>query len=270
MRTSVLGLAAVSLATLAAPAFAQDAAAAPASPFTVTGGATLTSDYRFRGISQTNKRFALQGTLGVSHSSGFYVGTWGSSIDDYVAGGSDQEIDLYAGYKKTYGGTTVDSGVLYYYYPGSSSIARSLDGPSVNSDFFEPYINASHSFGPLGVKVGGNFSWKQHALAYTGPTSGIYHGRSSGIYGYAELSAAVPDTGFTVTGHLGRSFRRNYITFGEHYTDWSVTAAYTWKALTFSAAYVDTNKDLASYPAGGGINRNVSKGGAVGAVAVAF
>lgn len=263
MRTSILGLAAVSLAAIAAPAFAQDAAAAPASPFTVTGGATLTSDYRFRGLSQTNKRFAIQGTLGVSHSSGFYVGTWGSSIDDYIASGGDQEIDLYAGYKKTYGGTTVDSGVLYYYYPGSSSISHSLGGPTVKSDFFEPYINASHSFGPIGVKVGGNFSWKQHGLAYT-------KDRNGGIYGYAELSAAVPNTGFTVTGHVGHSFLRNYITFGQHYTDWSATAAYTWKALTFSAAYVDTNKDLASYPAGGGINRNVSKGGVVGAVAVGF
>jgi len=76
MRTSLIALATVSLISIAAPAFADDAAAAPASPFTVTGGATLTSDYRFRGISQTNKRFAIQGTLGVSHSSGFYVGTW--------------------------------------------------------------------------------------------------------------------------------------------------------------------------------------------------
>ncbi len=253
MRTFVLGLAAVSLAALAAPAFAQDAAA-PASPITVTGGATLTSDYRFRGLSQTNKRFAIQGTLGVSHESGFYVGTWGSSIDDYVAGGSDQEIDLYGGYKKTFGGTTVDSGLLYYYYPGSGG---------GNSDFFEPYINASHSFGPLGVKVGGNFAWKQHGLAATKE-------RNGGIYGYAELSAAIPNTGLTVTGHLGRSFKKNYITFGERYTDYSLTAAYTFKALTFSAAYVDTNKNLASYPAGGGPNRNISKGGFVGAVAAAF
>ena len=259
MRNSVLGLAAVSLAALAAPAFAQDAAAAPASPFTVTGGATLTSDYRFRGISQTNKRFAIQGTLGVSHESGFYVGTWGSSIDDYVAGGSDQEIDLYAGYKKTYAGTTVDSGVLYYYYPGSGG---------GNSDFFEPYINASHSFGPVGVKVGGNFAWKQHGLAYIDPDSLKVHDRSTGLYGYGELSAAVPNTGVTITGHLGRSFKDNYITFGQHYTDWSATAAYTWKALTFSAAYVDTDGKKNDFLTGTG--RNPVKGGFVGAVSAAF
>jgi uncharacterized protein (TIGR02001 family) len=247
---------------LAAPVSAQDAAAAPAdtappSAFTVTGGATLISDYRFRGLSQTDKRFAVQGTLGVAHSSGFYVGTWGSSIDDYIANGSDQEVDLYAGYKKTVNGTTVDGGLLYYYYPG---------GGSANTDFFEPYLNATHTFGPVTAKVGGNFSWSQHGLYNGDPNKQ----RSAGAYGYAELSAAIPTTGVTVTGHLGHSFVRNYITFDSHYTDWSVTAAYSWKALTFSAAYVDTDKDFPSYPLRNGHNRDISKGGFVGAVAVAF
>lgn len=252
MRIFKAVLLASAFAAVSVPALAQDA---PTSPFTITGGATLTSDYRFRGLSQTDRRFAVQGTLGVSHESGLYVGTWGSSIDDYVANGGDQEIDLYGGYKKTVDGTTVDVGLLYYYYPGSGGI---------NSDFFEPYINASHTFGPVSAKVGGNFAWKQHGLAVGNKA------RAAGSYVYGELSAAVPNTGFTVTGHLGRSFTTNYITFGAHYTDWSVTAAYTWKALTFSAAYVDTDHDFPSYPLGGGRNRDVSKAGFVGAVAVAF
>lgn len=253
MLKTILAAGAAMLAT--APAFAEDA---PASAFTVTGGATLTSDYRFRGLSQTNRRFAVQGTFGVSHSSGFYVGTWGSSIDDYVESGGDAEVDLYAGYRKTISGTTVDGGVLYYYYPGSGQ------NGSVNSDFFEPYINASHTFGPVGVKVGGNFSWKQHGLGIPN-TPG--NSRGEGAYAYGELSGAIPKTGVTLTGHLGHSFVRNYLTFGTHYTDWSVTAAYTWKALTFSAAYVDTNKNLASGPPK---SRNIAKGGFVGSVGVAF
>lgn len=243
----------------AVPALAEDAAAPP-SAFTVTGGATITSDYRFRGISQTNKRFAIQGTLGVSHESGFYLGTWGSSIDDYVTqyvprtlepSNGHQEIDLYGGYKKTFDGTTIDVGLLYYYYPNTKG---------ADSDFFEPYINASHSFGPLGVKVGGNFAWKQHALGVTGDGST----KDGGAYGYGELSLAVPNTPVTITGHVGHSFVKNWITLGYEYTDWSVTAAYTWKALTFSAAYVDADKN---YYNG---NRNIMKGGFVGAVSVAF
>ena len=254
MRALTKACVAFAFGTMAAvPALADDPA--PPSPFTITGGATLTSDYRFRGLSQTDKRFAIQGTIGIAHESGLYVGTWGSSIDDYVANGGDQEIDLYAGYKKTISGTTIDGGLLYYYYPGSGGI---------NSDFFEPYLNVSHSFGPVGVKVGTNFAWKQHGLS-DGTAD-----RRGGFYANVEPSFAIPNTGLTITGHVGRSFVHNYITFGQKYTDWSLTAAYTWKALTFSAAYTDTNKDLYSYPLGGGHNRNISKAGFVGAVAVAF
>src|SRR5262245_3829130 len=81
MRTSfVTGLSALALATF----FATPAAAAElGGGFSVNGGATVVSDYRFRGISQTDKDFALQGTISVSHKSGFYATVWGSSIDDY-------------------------------------------------------------------------------------------------------------------------------------------------------------------------------------------
>lgn len=246
------------------PVMAQAAATgdtAPPSAVSITGGADVISDYRFRGISQTNRRFAIQGTATVATSSGLYASFWGSSIDDYVESGGDAELDLIAGYKRSFDGTTVDGGFLYYYYPGSGQ------NGSVKSDFFEPYLNASHTFGPVGVKVGGNFSWKQHGLGIPN-TPGTE--RRSGVYAYGELSAAIPTTPVTITGHLGHSFVRNYITFGEHYTDWSVTAAYTYKALTFSAAYVDTNKRFASYPAGGGNNRNVAGSGFVGSVGVAF
>ena len=250
MRTTLVGLFILAASAVAAPAFAQDA---PASDFTVTGGAALTSDYRFRGISQTDKRFALQGTIGVSHSSGFYIGTWGSSIDDYVAAGSDQEIDLYAGYKKTFDGTTVDGGVLYYYYPGAGG---------ANTDFFEPYLNASHTFGPVTGKVGLNYAWKQKGLACCGKD------KQDNLYTYGELSAGVPGTGVTLTGHVGETWGRSFLSANlKNYTDWSVTAAYTWKALTFSLAYVDTDLKKNEFLVG---TRNEAKAGVVAAVAIAF
>src|SRR3546814_2295512 len=71
---------AVALATSAlvsAPAFAQDAP----EEFTITGTVGGVSDYRFRGISQTNEDFAVQGSINLNHSSGFYVGTWASNVD---------------------------------------------------------------------------------------------------------------------------------------------------------------------------------------------
>jgi uncharacterized protein (TIGR02001 family) len=258
MRKHLITLTALALGAVAAPALAQDAAPAAApSEFTISGGATAVTDYRFRGISQTNKRFAVQGTLGVAHSSGAYIGTWGSSVDDYIANGSDQEIDLYGGYKKTIDGTTVDVGMLYYYYPGSHG---------ANTDFFEPYASVSKAFGPVSAKVGGNYAWKQHGLSY-----GVSE-REDNAYVYGELSAGVPNTGFTVTGHLGHNFDRSFITGGTHYTDWNVTAAYAWKNLTASIAYVDTDNRLYSYPVAGtgGPNRNVTKAGVLGSIGVAF
>jgi uncharacterized protein (TIGR02001 family) len=242
--------------TAAAPVLADDATAPPSSPFTITGGATLISDYRFRGISQTNRRFAVQGTIGVSHESGLYASVWGSSIDDYVANGSDQEIDLVAGYKKTISGTTIDGGMLYYYYPGSHG---------ANTDFFEPYLNVSHTLGPISGKLGLNYSWKQHALSCS-LCSGT---RADNLYTYGEASFAVPNTGITLTGHLGETWGRSYLSDGlKNYTDWSLTAAYTWKALTFSAAYVDT--DIKAVEGDVGTGRSPVKAGFVGAVAVAF
>ena len=72
----------VSLATLmvATPALAQDEAPA----VTINGTATVVSDYRFRGISQTDKNFAIQGSITVSHESGLYATVWGSSVNGYV------------------------------------------------------------------------------------------------------------------------------------------------------------------------------------------
>ena len=253
MRNILLGLSAVSLLAVAAPAFAEDAPA-PASEFTVTGGATVVSDYRFRGISQTSKQFAIQGTLGVAHSSGFYVGTWGSSIDDYIAAGGDQEIDLYGGYEKTYGPATVDVGVLYYYYPGSGG---------GNSDFFEPYASVAGTFGPVGVKLGAAYSPSQHAL-----TIGT-KAREDNLYVYGELSGSAPGVPISLTGHLGHNFGPSYLSIGKEYTDWSVNAAYTWNHLTFGVTYVDTNKSLFAVSNSGRV-RNISKAGVVGSVGVSF
>lgn len=237
----------------ATPALAQDTDPPPA--VTINGTATLVSDYRFRGISQTDKRFAVQGSLTVTHQSGFYASVWGSSIDDYVAFGSDQEIDLIAGFKKTFGGTTVDLGVLYYYYPGGEQF-----GP-VDTDFAEPYLAVSHSFGPVTGKLLAAYAPKQSALAYL-PTGAS----EDSFYLAGDLTATIPDTGFGVSAHLGHSFSRSYLTSGQKYTDWSLGASYTWKAITLGVQYVDTDNIAFISPSG----RNVVKGGIVGTIGVAF
>lgn len=238
----------VSLSALAAatPALAQNE---PASAFTINGSATLVTDYRFRGISQTGKRFAVQGSATLTHESGVYLSFWGSSIDDYVAAGSDQEIDLIAGFRKTFNGTTVDAGVLYYHYPGSGG---------ANTDFVEPYLAVSHTLGPVTAKVTGAYAPKARALS-------VGSGKEDNLYLAADLLAGIPNTPFAVSAHLGHSFGPSYMTIGKGYTDWSAGATYTWRALTVGISYVDTNKALFA-PSG----RNISKGGVVGSIGVSF
>jgi uncharacterized protein (TIGR02001 family) len=246
----VLGLGvALAACAFAAPAMAHDLGGG----FTITGGATIVSDYRFRGISQTDRRFAVQGTLSLGHASGFYATVWGSSIDDYVAGGSDQEIDLVAGWKRTDGNTTIDVGVLYYYYPGGETLIPGLD-----TDFFEPYVSVSQAVGPVTLKATANYAPSQSALS-------IGNGNEHNLYLAGDVSASLGH-GFSVSGHLGHSFGPSYLTIGDGYTDWNLGVSYTTGPLTVGVQYVDTD-DTALSPIN---NRNIAGSGVVASVGVSF
>jgi uncharacterized protein (TIGR02001 family) len=258
-KTLLLGLSALAMTS----AFTAPAAAAElGGGFSVSGGATIVSDYRFRGISQSFKNIALQGTMSVSHKSGFYATVWGSTIDDYVAFGSDTELDLIAGYKHDFGGTILDVGVLYYYYPGSEQTFSNL-----STDYFEPYVSVSHTFGPVTAKLTANYAPKQRALDYG-------FGKEDGLYVAGDLTVAIPKTPVSLTGHLGHSFKRTYATFGYKYTDWSVGASLTKGPLTVGVAYVDTNRSAVTFSnpfdCCGTKTKDVMKAGVVGSVGVAF
>lgn len=260
MRKQILKLAtlgvAISASLAAIPAYADDEPAPEeeTKAFTVSGSAAVVSDYRFRGISQTDKNFAVQGGITVSHESGLYAGVWGSSIDDYVATFSDQEIDLIAGFKKTVGDTTLDVGATYYYYPGSAEFV-----PGANSDFLEIYGSASQAFGPVTAKLAAYYAPSQKALDYG-------FGKEDNFYANLGLSAAIPDTGFGLSASVGHSFTRSYMTGGIKYTDWSVGGTYTTGPLTFGVSYVDTDA-IGFNPYSG---KNIYKAGFVGSVTAAF
>ncbi|TXI21304.1 MAG: hypothetical protein E6Q67_07785, partial [Roseateles sp.] len=116
----------LALSAAALPVFADEPAPA-ASPLSFNVGAV--SDYRYRGISQTRLNMALQGGIDYAHSSGFYIGTWASTIKwvSDAGGSGDLELDLYGGYKTEVApGLTLDVGVLQYYYP-SNSLATSAN-----------------------------------------------------------------------------------------------------------------------------------------------
>lgn len=252
MRSTIRGFSALALALYAAPALADETD--PPSAITVSGSATVVSDYRFRGISQTDKDFAVQGSITVSHDSGIYATVWGSSIDDYVAAGSDQEIDLVVGFKKEVAsGTTIDVGVTYYYYPGAEKFV-----PGYNSDFFEPYASITHTFGPVTGKVSAAYAPKQSALS-------VGFGKEDNLYIAGDLSAGIPTTPVTISAHVGHSFGPSYLTIGDEYTDWNIGLSYVAGPVTFGVSYVDTDGTFTTFS-----GKNASKAGVVGSIGVSF
>ncbi|MBU3600149.1 hypothetical protein ICN28_06425 [Polynucleobacter sp. 30F-ANTBAC] len=148
-----LTLSAIALAAAATLSSGVVAAAEPTPDFTVTGNFGITSDYRFRGLQQTDGDPAFQGGFDVAHSSGFYIGTWGSNVSSWAAGpetSTKLEIDLYGGYKTAVAGVGVDVGVISYMYPGSSTGGDS-SGADWNANTQEAYVGLS--YGPATFKT---------------------------------------------------------------------------------------------------------------------
>jgi uncharacterized protein (TIGR02001 family) len=107
----------------------------------VTGNLSLTSDYRFRGISQSQNAPAVQGGIDYTHSSGLYIGNWNSSVSSQVyTNGAGVESDLYAGWKKdVYKGITIDVGSYNYFYPRAT-----VNGTGSNFDTYEAFAGVGY------------------------------------------------------------------------------------------------------------------------------
>lgn len=216
MRKSILGLTAVLLATVATPAFAQDE---DTSGITISGSATVVSDYRFRGVTQSDEDFAIQGGITASHESGFYIGTWGSSIGSW---GGGTEIDFFGGFAaEVVSGVTVDIGATYYWYPSGTG----------DTDVIEPYISVSGDIGPVSAKVGLAYAPEQDSL-----------GDASSVYTYLDLSTAIPTTPFTLKGHIGYAKSDSFLGGDDgKMVDYLIGIDASWKNLTFGIAYVNTD-----------------------------
>jgi uncharacterized protein (TIGR02001 family) len=237
---------------LAAPALADDAQAAPAapaSPFTITGSAGVWSQYRFRGISQSDNKPVVQGSLTVTHSSGFYVSAWGSSATGNAAvdiGGT--EIDAFAGYSKTISGFTLDGGLYGYIYPGSTKPHAQLDSSGtfvggasgISQNYFEVYGDVSKAYGPVTAKAGVNWAPDQSYFKNFG-TATHYN-----VYVFGELGLAIPNFPVSFHSHLGHTAGGfDYFPLGQdhghQYFDYTVGATYKWKSLAFDLSVVGTS-----------------------------
>jgi uncharacterized protein (TIGR02001 family) len=203
------------LGALAVPSFVFAADAAPAPDLTVAYNIGLYSQYIFRGLTQTNHKPALQGGVDLTHSSGLYLGAWGSNISwltdgtgagetKYYKSGGSLELDIYGGYRYTFAnGLGIDIGALQYYYPGTR-------------DKTQPEANTTELYGAV------SYGWLQAKFSDVvsdaawgfGKASGTTAGttKASGTY-YAELNATIPVgdlvggdilSGVTAIAHIGR------------------------------------------------------------------
>jgi uncharacterized protein (TIGR02001 family) len=213
----------------AVPAFAQDEESeASGLGLSVSGNVAVVSDYRFRGVSLSGGDPAVQGGMTVSHDSGFYFGTWGSSIDD---GGTDtygeMELDLFAGWTgQVAEGVTFDVGLLLYAYPTNEF------GPV---DYWEPYASISGSLGPVTAKLGAAYAWEQDGL-----------GGNDNLYIYTRLDTGIPNTPISAFAQLG--YTDGVLappllagTLDDSGFDWQVGASATvLEHLTVGVSYVGT------------------------------
>lgn len=107
------------------------AAAGTSSHADLSANVALTTDYVWRGVSQTDNSPALQGGVDWS-TSGFYAGVWASNVDFGSGNDADYELDWYfGGEATTASGWTIGAGFIQYYYPGSDDADR-MDEASIS------------------------------------------------------------------------------------------------------------------------------------------
>jgi len=238
-------LTAVSLAMLSALT-ALPAAAQEADPLSFNVG--VVSDYRYRGISQTRLKPALQGGADYAFANGAYVGVWASTIKwvKDLGGDANVEIDLYGGYKGELAkDVTYDVGFLQYLYP---------------SNKLSPKAETLEAYGALTVgPITGKYS---HSLTNT-----FANPNSKNSY-YFDLSAAIDlGDGYTLTPHVGYQKIKGTVSKEATYTDYALTLSKTFGAVTPSISLVDTDADKTFYSARGKV---LGKSGVVVGVKMAF
>lgn len=196
----------------------------------ISANVTLTSDYRFRGISQSNDDIAIQGGFDLAFENGIYVGTWGSSVDFGTADGEGVdgtlELDYYAGWAmETESGVGVDVGYLYYDYPGDDGL---------KGDYQEIYGSVSFADITLGMHYSDDY----------------YAETENFFYYYGDYSLALGDN-LSLDLHLGYNDLDEdggYLSDGaDSYIDYSVGLTASYLAVDWTLAWVGTDLDGEEY-----------------------
>lgn len=253
----------------------------------IAANITVVNDYRYRGMTQSNYKPAIQGGFDYAHESGFYIGNWNSSIswisDGYQASSSRPnapsapiEMDFYAGFKKELigEGFASDVGVLQYYYPMSNAPANACGGAGANGaarngcganpNTTELYLAQNFTFGPLT-----GFAKVSYSL------SNIFgiNNSSGSVYPDLTLNYDTGVWGLALNGHVGYQYVSNTQTlngtnYNFSYTDWKLGVTKDFGGgLSGNVSYVGTTNPSAggSYlwyvPASNGTTKSAGQGG---------
>jgi uncharacterized protein (TIGR02001 family) len=203
-------------------ACATTAFAAAGHTWTFNLGAT--SDYKFRGISQTAEDPAVQGSVEWAHNSGFFLNVWGSNVDFAPSDpGAEVELDLTAGYVHEFNeNTSATAKVIYYWYPGADTD---------DANYWELIASATHNFGAFSGSV---------LVAYT---PDYYGGTDSGVYIAAGVEAPINDW-LGVSANLGQqSFDDNGAVGIPDYITWDFGATLTYQMFSFDLRYIGADID---------------------------
>ncbi len=174
-------------ATLAIPVIAS--AQEPQVP--ISANVTFTSDYVFRGVSQTNERFAVQGGFDwASAATGIYAGTWASNVD--FDSETSVELDGYIGWTKSWGDFGADVGYLHYNYPGESVLNTDEVYAKGSWKWFTLGYYHTVSDRAFGIEDGKGSGYFNAAAEYTFPM-GLALGGSYGTTMFDGSTAGVPN-----------------------------------------------------------------------------
>jgi len=225
----------VILATAVLAAFATSVHAEEAKPDNeVSFNAAVTSDYRYRGISQTRLKPALQGGVDyVNNPTGFYIGAWGSTIKwtKDAGGDGDVELDIYAGKRgQITADVSYDVGVLTYVYADNG--LKNVPG-FANADTTEIY---------------GQIGYGPATLKYSHSVTNLFGFVDSKNSGYLDFSANVDaGDGYVVNLHAGHQKVKN--NGAADYTDWKVGVTKDLGFASLQLAGVGTNAGKTAYAA---------------------
>lgn len=192
-----------------------------------------TTDYVYRGISQTWEDPAVQGGVDFTYGS-FYIGTWASLVkfaphqDDSIA---DAEVDFYAGFKPEWRGVTFDFGVIYYTYPAANDSSAELNMVE---------LKAGASGSPItDLTIGGIIYYSPE---YTGETGEVWTFEGTAGYQFRQIGMFTPTLGGTLGYQMGDRGDLDIDGFGDKdYFYWNVGLALAVDKMTFDFRYWDTD-----------------------------